>query len=81
MISYSDNAEVRVGDFILIEDGRTPGTVYELIETPAQLEQWRVEGPGIMVETIPDGLVFLPIKSLSDDPIAFVSRSQALSSS
>ena len=74
MITYSDGTEVQVGDFILIEGRMTPGTVYELIETPAQLERCRVNAPGILVDAIPDGLVFISVDSFNDDPIVFVSR-------
>lgn len=74
MIGYADDTEVKVGDFVLIQDGMTPGTVYELIETPEQMERCRVKTPGILVDAIPDGLVFLPTDSFSDDPIVFVSR-------
>ena len=80
MITYPDDTEVQVGDFILIEGGRTPGTVYELIETSEQMERCRVDVPGILVDSIPDGLVFLPSESFSDNPIAFVSRPHTHSS-
>jgi len=81
MITYPDGSTVQVGDFILIERRSTPGTVYELIETPEQMQRCRVDMPGILVESIPDGLVFLPTDSLVDDPIAFVSRKKTFSSS
>lgn len=78
MINYFDDTEVQVGDFILIEGGKTPGTVSELIETSEQMERCGVDVPGIMVESIPSGLVFLPLESFSDDPIVFVSRPKNL---
>ena len=78
MIIYFDNTEVQVGDFILIEGGKTPGNVSELIETSEQMERCGVDVPGIMVESIPFGLVFLPLESFSDDPIVFVSRPKNL---
>lgn len=81
MIYYPDGTEVQVGDFVLIEGRMTPGTVYELIETSEQMERCRVDVPGILVDSIPDGLVFLPSDSFSDDPIVFVSRPRAGSSS
>jgi len=81
MIHYPDGTEVQVGDFVLIEGRMTPGTVYELIETSEQMERCRVDVPGILVESIPDGLVFLPSESFSNDPIAFVSRPHTPSSS
>ena len=78
MINYLDDTEVQVGDFILIEGGKTPGNVSELIETSEQMERCGVDVPGIMVESIPFGLVFLPLESFSDDPIVFVSRPKNL---
>ena len=78
MIIYFDDTEVQVGDFILIEGGKTPGNVSELIETSEQMERCGVDVPGIMVESIPFGLVFLPLGSFSDDPIVFVSRPKNL---
>ena len=81
MITYPDHTEIQVGDFILIEGGRTPGTVYELIETSEQMERCGVDAPGIMVESIPFSLVFLPSESFSDAPIVFVSRPKIISSS
>ena len=78
MINYLDDTEVQVGDFILIEGGRTPGKVSELIETSEQMERCGVDVPGIMVDSIPFGLVFLPLESFSDDPIVFVSRPKNL---
>jgi len=74
MITYPDDTEIQVGDFILMEGGKTPGTVSELIETSEQMERCRVAVPGILVELIPEGFVFLPSDSFSDDPIVFVSR-------
>lgn len=78
MITYLDDTEVQVGDFILIEGGKTPGKVSELIETSDQMERCRVAVPGILVESIPFSLVFLPLDSFSDDPIVFVSRQKNL---
>ena len=78
MINYLDDTEVQVGDFILIEGGKTPGKVSELIETSEQMGRCGVDVPGIMVESIPFNLVFLPLESFSDDPIVFISRPKNL---
>lgn len=32
MISYQDGTEMKVGDSVLIEEGRTPGVITDLIE-------------------------------------------------
>jgi len=78
-MTYPDGTEIQVGDFVLMDGRMTPGTVYELIESSEQMERCRVDMPGILVDAIPDGLVFLPSASLRDDPIVFVSRTRARS--
>ena len=60
------------GDQVLIEAGRTAGQILELIETDAQMKNWNVNEPGVMVKSAPFGLVFWP--SSSEDPLVFVSR-------
>jgi hypothetical protein len=74
MITYQDGTEMRVGDSVLIEHGRTPGTISELIESSVDEKQWNVDEPGVMIKSPPFGLVFLPISALADDPITFVAR-------
>lgn len=65
-----------VGDSVLIEHGRTPGQIIEVIEATAELKQWNLEEPGVMIKSPPFGLVFLPVSTFSDDPIVFVSRNE-----
>jgi hypothetical protein len=60
----------------IIENGRTPGTVSELIESAADQKQWNVDEPGVMIKSPPFGLVFLPVSALADDPITFVARNE-----
>ena len=76
MITNHDGKEMRVGDSVLIENGRTPGTVSELIESAAEQKQWNVDEPGVMIKSPPFGLVFLPVSALADDPITFVARNE-----
>jgi hypothetical protein len=67
---------MQVGDSVLIEHGRTPGTIAEVIEASADLKQWNVEEPGVMIKSPPFGLVFLPVSTLADDPVLFVGRNE-----
>ena len=67
---------MRVGDTVLIEHGRTPGMISELIQANADLKQWNVTEPGVMIKSTPFGLVFLPISTFTDDPIVFVARNE-----
>lgn len=75
MILYQDGKEMKVGDSVLIEHGRTPGTITEVIES-ANVKQWNVDEPGVMIRSAPFGLVFLPVSTFTDDPIVFVSRNE-----
>ena len=65
-----------VGDSVLIERGRTPGTIIEVIEDAVVLKQWNMAEPGIMIKSPRFGLVFLPVSSFADDPVVFVSRNE-----
>jgi len=65
---------MRVGDSVLIERGRTPGTVIQIIEDLLELKQWNMTEPGVMIKSPAFGLVFLPVSTLEDDPIEFVGR-------
>ena len=48
---------MKVGDAVLIEHGRTPGTIAYVLEATADLTQWNVDEPGVMIESAPFGLV------------------------
>ena len=74
MISYQDGTEMKVGDAVLIEHGRTPGTIRELIQDNANFKEWNVTEPGVMIKSAPFGLVFIPVSFFADDPIIFVAR-------
>ena len=74
MISYTDGGEMRIGDHVRIEHGRTPAIVVDLIELPEHLAQWNVAEPGVMLKSPPFGLVFLPVSTFADDPILFEAR-------
>jgi hypothetical protein len=77
MFTYADGTEVQVGDSVLIEHGRTPGVVTDLIESVSEQRDCNVNEPGVMLKSPPFGLVFLPLSCLRDDPIVFVARTGA----
>jgi hypothetical protein len=63
-----------MSDSVLIEHGRTPGTVELLVRTDAEMAAIGVSEPGIMLLSPPFGRVYLPARSLIEDPLEFVSR-------
>ncbi len=65
---------MKVGDSVLIEHGRAPGTISEVISTKDDLAQWNVNEPGVMIKSAPFGLVFWPISLFAEDPIIFMAR-------
>ena len=67
--TYSDGAVARIGDAVLIEDGRVAATIKHLIQTPEQLAEWGVEEPGVMFESAPFGLLFVPARMLKESPL------------
>jgi hypothetical protein len=71
---YPDGKRIEVGDSVLIEHGRTPGTVELLVRTDAEMAAIGVSEPGIMLLSPPFGRVYLPARSLIEDPLEFVSR-------
>jgi hypothetical protein len=77
MLTYASGVPVEVGDAVLIEHGRTPGTIVEVVETPAQCAAINVIEPGVMVAAAPFGLVYLPVDTLAEDPLEFVARGAA----
>ena len=74
MIAYQDGTEMKVGDSVLIEHGRTPGVITELIESVAEQSDWTLDEPGIMIKSPPFGLVFIPVSTLKEDPVVLVQR-------
>jgi hypothetical protein len=78
MLTYASGAPVEVGDAVLIEHGRTPGTIVEIVESAAQFADFNVTEPGVMVKSGPFGLVYLPVKWLAEDPLEFVARGAVL---
>jgi hypothetical protein len=78
MITYPDGTAVRVGDEVLMNQGREPGIVHAIIQTADEMTTWGAEEPGLMVDLRPGGLNFWPTHSLAfTDEIRFVSRETA----
>ena len=76
MITYQDGTEMRVGDSVLIEHETVPGTITEIIESASRQKEWNVGEAGIMIESPPFGLLFLPVSTFAHDPIVLVHRSE-----
>jgi len=74
MFKYEDGTEIMVGDSVLLENGRTPGTVEFIVTTAEEMQTTNVEEPGVMLKSPPFGRVYLPQWSLMEDPLRFVSR-------
>jgi hypothetical protein len=74
MICYQDGMEMRVGDSVLIEHGRTPGVITNLIEFAAEQSEWNVQEPGVMIKSPPFGLVFIPTSTFEADPVLLAPR-------
>ena len=74
MFKYEDGSEVMVGDSVLLEHGRTQGTVELIVVTAEEMKAINVEEPGIMLKSPPFGRVYLSQWSLTEDPLRFVAR-------
>ena len=68
MISYQDGTEMKVGDSVLIERGRTLGVIADLIESAAEQASCNVHEPGPMIKSPPFDLVFFPVSTLEKIP-------------
>ena len=73
MFKYHDDSEIKIGDFVRLENG-TVGTVYQIVSTPEEMKTTRVEEPGVMLDAISDGLIYLPQSTLLEDPLKLISR-------
>ena len=75
-MKYATGEEVKVGDRVLIELGRTEGIVESVVETPKQMQELGVDEAGISIESAPFGLVFWPLSEV-EDPVIFKERAPA----
>ena len=78
MFTYADGSAVTVGDSVLLENGRTPGTVELVVITAEQMKDIGVKEPGVMLVSPPFGRVFLPEWSLRNDPLTLVAHAPQL---
>jgi hypothetical protein len=74
MFTYADGSPLEVGDAVLLERGKTSGTVELVVVTRAEMQTIGVDGPGVMLLCPPFGRVYQPEWSLRDDPLLFVRR-------
>jgi len=77
MATYTDGTEMKVGDAVLIERGKTPAVITLIIESADDQKECNVKEAGVMLASPPFGLVFLPVPSFANDPIVFVSRGKS----
>jgi hypothetical protein len=77
MFTYTNGSPIEVGDSVLFEHGRTPGTVELVVVTPDGMKAIGVAGRGVMLLSPPFGRAYLPEWSLRDDPLVFVSRGRS----
>jgi len=72
-MNYKTGEVVKIGDSVLIENGKTPGIVQAVIETENDMQEWGLDEKGISIESKPFGLVFWPA-SILEDPVIFKCR-------
>lgn len=72
-MKYVTGVDVKVGDRVLIEHGKTAGIVHSVVETDEQMREWGVDEAGISIASAPFGLVFWPL-SETEDPVYFSGR-------
>jgi hypothetical protein len=74
MFKYADGSEILIGDNVLLNNGKTPGIVDLVVNTPAEANDFKVAEIGVMVKAATARLVYLTQKGLKEDPLRFVSR-------
>ena len=74
MFKYQDGSEIMVGDSVLLENGRTPGTVELIVTSDEEMKAINVKEFGVMPQSPPFGRVYLPQWSLIEEPLRLVSR-------
>jgi len=77
-MTYTDGSEIRIGDSVRIEHGRTPGTVEMIVETDADMRGLGVDVRGVMLLSPPFGRVYWTVEAMEEDPLIFDQRGAAL---
>jgi hypothetical protein len=75
MPRYADGTEIQAGDSVMIENGRTPGTVVDVVSAD-RVAEFNVDEAGVMIKSAPFGLVFIPVSMLDGEGIVFVERGE-----
>jgi len=71
-MKYENGEEIKRGDNILIENGKTKGIIYDIIDSLDKQKFWNVNTYGVMIESKPFGLVFWSLDDV--DKIKFINR-------
>lgn len=71
-MNYKSGEQVMIGDLVLIEEGKTQGTVSAIVEQSQEMFSWNVDEKGLLIEAAPFGLVFWP--NSDPDPVVFLAR-------
>jgi hypothetical protein len=74
-MKYQSGEDIQVGDFVLIEFGKTEGVVKTIIDSIEMAREFNLEETGLLLESEPFGLVFWPMTE-TEDPVVFLSRRQ-----
>ncbi|MHA3774516.1 hypothetical protein ACXR0O_23575 [Verrucomicrobiota bacterium sgz303538] len=74
MINYPDGKEIQIGDAVLLHHRTYTGVIRHIIESPAEMEAWGLDEPGLMIDTSYGGFVFYPKWSLTDQEVVFASK-------
>ena len=72
--AYQDGQPIKIGDSVLLENGKTDGIVELIVFTQEEMQAINVTEPGIMLISQPFGRVYLPEWSLLSEPLQLVSR-------
>ena len=72
-MKYATGDEMKIGDQVLIENGKTEGIVHSVVQTDEEMHDWNVDEAGVLIESAPFGLVFWPL-SETEDPVVFKNR-------
>lgn len=64
----------KVGDSVNFENGNASGVIKYILESDSDVKMWAVEEKGLMIESKPFGMVFLPISCIIVDEVQIVPR-------
>ena len=77
-MQYISGKTVKIGDVVLIDHGKTKGTVEHIIDTDTGLIEWNMKPDGdfgLIISADRFGLVFWQIAD-PHDPIIFIERAK-----